>query len=210
MNTEEKIFAAHLLHFLGCGEKIAVQCASSQAKLAEDKKMRRFFTSQARQEKQHAIVFNAATHWLQPKRFQHIKHTGLQEFEKKLTQAILQNQLAESIVAQQLLFEGLGEITLEKVSQGIEDRGFGFQRIRKSIIKQEKAHHQFGQRHFQKILNAPELDIPGIARQGKEYLEILQQVLAEMEPVLQFYNQNSVDFYTQLVEQLPVRLRAEL
>lgn len=210
MNKEEKIFAAHILHFLANGEQVALRCASNQARLASDMKMRKFFITQAHQERQHAIIFNVASCYFQPKRFQHIGNTGLDIFEKKLAEAIHRNQLAESIVAQQLLFEGLGEITLKKVSQGIEDRGLGFQRIRKTILHQEKAHHQFGKRHFHHILTAPEFDNQIIAKQCKEYLEILQQTLLEIEPILQFYHQDSHKFYTQLYDDLPAQLRDEL
>lgn len=187
-----------------------MHCATAQVNIAEDKNMRRFFIAQARQERHHALVFSTATRWFQPKRFQHLPHPGLSLFEDKLNHATQNNKLAESVVAQQLLFEGLGEITLEKVSQGIEDRGFGFQRLRKTILKQEKAHHQFGIRHYQKILNDPELDMKNLASQCKEYLEILQHVLENMQNVLQFYHQDAADFYTQLVYELPETLRIEL
>ena len=210
MNLEEKTFAAHLLDFLAYGEKIATRCAKQQAQLTEDRKMRCFFATQARQEKQHAFVFTSATRWFRPKGFQYPKHRGLIDFEKKLDTTLNKGRLAESIMAQQLLFEGLGEITLEKVSQGIEDRGFGFQRVRKTILKQEHAHHQFGEKQINQLFSSAELDTYLLAKQCREYLEILEQTLYDMQSVLQFYNQSAESFYQQLITELPSQLQAEL
>ena len=210
MTSEDRIFACQLLGFLARSEQIAANCAQQQSKLAVDKKMRAFFSTQARQERQHAFVFNRSLQWLSEKNFQQINYSGLYAFEKKLANAFDRNDLAESIVAQQLLFEGLGEITLHKVSAGIEDRGFGFQRLRKIILNQERAHHHFGEKHINAVINAPEFDVQLIAKQCKEYLEILYLVLTEMESVLEFYNQSVQGFYMQLINDLPAKVREEI
>lgn len=210
MKTVERIHAIHLLHFLAQGEKIATQCAQRQTKIATDKKMQVFFRTQSRQEKQHAFVFNSAVRCLRPKKFNHMPHQGLISLESKLNRALDRNDLSESIVAQQLLFEGLGEITLKKVSSGITDRGFGFQRIRKIILAQEHAHHRFGEKQIDKILNSKEFDARAIAVKCKEYLAILHEVLIEMEPILSYYNQDVQSFYTDLTQGLPSPIRSHL
>lgn len=210
MNTEEKEYASQLLYFLMCSEQIAARCAKRQVALAADKKMQKFFATQAKQEKQHAFIFDKASRWMRPKGYKQKTYQGLLKFEDKLSNALYRNDLAESIVAQQLLFEALGEITLEKVSAGIEDRGFGFKRIRRTILTQERTHHKFGQKHVERILNAPQFDTQNIGRQCKEYLEIIDSILVEMESVLVFYNQSVDIFHQQLLDELPVSLQAEL
>ena len=210
MNAIERVHATHLLNFLALSEKIAAQCASKQIKLTADKKMRKFFSTQSLQEKQHALVFNAAVQWLQPKKLNHMPHNSLKQFEAKLNSALAQNRLRESIIAQQLLFEGLGEITLEKVSCGISDRGFGFQRIRKRILAQEHAHHRFGEKYLQQYLNANDTNIDQLTNDCKDYLEILRNLLNDMEPVLDYYNQTPVEFYSHLVNELPKAIRQHL
>ena len=210
MNVEEKEYASQLLYFLMCSEQIAARCASRQVVLAPNEKMRKFFTTQASQERQHTFIFDKASRWIRPRGYKQKTYAGLLKFESKLSNALDRKDLAESIVAQQLLFEALGEITLEKVSSGIEDRGFGFKRIRKTILNQERTHHKFGQKHVARILNAPQFDAQIVGRQCKEYLEIIDSILTEMEPVLLFYNQSVDIFYQQLIKELPESVQAEL
>ena len=210
MNLEDKIFAAHLFDFLMCCERIAASCAAQQEKLASKHSMHKFFATQAKQEKHHAFIFDSAVHWLKPKRFKRINYSGLNAFENKLSNALKSKRLTESIVAQQLLFEGLGEITLSKVSVAIERKGLGFERARKAILKQEHAHHKFGEKHIGAIINSPQFDTQDIGKQCQDYLDILQTVLHEMNPILEFYNQTPQAYFTQMLNGLPTQLRAEL
>ena len=51
----ERVPIARMLVFLEYGERMAHACARSQAALAPDSKIRRFVTTQARQEAMHAV-----------------------------------------------------------------------------------------------------------------------------------------------------------
>ena len=210
MNREDKIYASELFHFLSRGEEIAAQCASYQAQITNDNRIAKFFKTQARQEKQHAFIFNQATQYFKPKKTNNLTHNALAKFEQKLSSALSDKKLQESIIAQQFLFEGLGEITLKKVSQGIEDRGFNFSLIRRTILKQERAHHHFGEKYIDNLLNKPDLKLKPIVTECRDYMEILREVLQEMSSVLHFYHQNSNDFYTLLINDLPLKIRNEL
>ena len=63
----ERVPIARMLVFLEYGERMAHACARSQAALAPDSKIRRFVTTQARQEAMHAVIFRGAIGWLAPR-----------------------------------------------------------------------------------------------------------------------------------------------
>ncbi|MEM8845364.1 MAG: hypothetical protein AAGB35_10035 [Pseudomonadota bacterium] len=210
MNKEAKVNASQLFHFLARGEEIAAQCAQYQSRLAHDKKSIKFFKTQARQETQHAFIFNQAKRHFKQKNMTYICQRSLDKFEQKLSSTLNEDKLQESIIAQQLLFEGLGEITLNKVSQGIEDRGFSFNLIRKTILKQERAHHHFGERYIENLLADPDLKIQPIINECKDFMEILNEALYDMSSVLEFYNQSTNEFYQLLMNDLPFKIRNHL
>lgn len=105
----ERVPIARLLTFLEHGERMAHGCAQRQATLAPDPKARRFLTTQARQEAMHAVVFRGAIAWLAP------RHLGdapflpaLEDYRRLLTEALERGDWLESILAEQVILEGLG------------------------------------------------------------------------------------------------------
>jgi len=191
-------------------ELVAMRCTTHQASLASNKVMNKFFSVQARQEAHHALIFEKAFSWMRPKHFQRLQYSSLNYFENKLQKSLSENNLGESIIAQQLLFEGLGEITLEKLSMAADVRGLGFQRIRNTILKQERAHHAYGEKYIDDVLNVQDSNIGTILVQCREYLELLHTTLHEMNFVLEYYGHNSESFYQSFLKQLPSRIREEL
>ena len=107
---DEKVPIARLLTFPEHGERLANECAKAQAALAPDAGSRRFLLSQARQEAAHALVFQGAIAWLAPR---HLGATpflpALVEYRAILNEALARNDLLETLLAEQVILEGLAK-----------------------------------------------------------------------------------------------------
>ena len=207
----DKLQIARLFQFIARGEQIASSCAVQQSKLATQLPMQRFFATQAKQERQHAFLFQHGAEWLTPKvscRPQTIK--GFDAFENKLATALQQNRLTESIIAQQIILEGLGEITLEKISISMESKSLGLRRIRETILVQERARHQFGHRQVRTLIQSPNINLPMLRRHCHEYLQIIQELLYELQSLFEYFHQDVSAYYQFVLSELPPPLRTEL
>jgi hypothetical protein len=144
---DERETIAQLLGFLWYGERLAHDCAEAQAALVSDPRQRRFLTGQARQESMHALVFQGVITWLAPK---HLRATPLlpplERYRALLEDAIKRCDLYETLMAEQLILEGLGEAILNRIEAGLVKRGAPFGRLRRILLHQEEAHHAFGRR----------------------------------------------------------------
>lgn len=210
ITAADKPQIARLFQFIARGEHIASTCATQQSALATDNAMQRFFATQAKQERQHAFLFKHGAEWLSPKisyRPQAIK--GLDAYERKLNSALEQNRLAESLIAQQIILEGLGEITLEKISTSMQTRGLGLKRIRETILKQERAHHHFGTRHIKTLLKSRNMNLIDMRQHCNEYLEIIQELLHEVQTLFEYFHQDTALYYQHVLNELPLKLRTK-
>lgn len=210
LSAADKPQIARLFQFIARGEQIASTCAAQQSELATDTSTQRFFAIQAKQERQHAFLFKHGVEWLTPKvscRPQTIK--GFDAFENKLDAALQKNRLAESIIAQQIILESLGEVTLEKISISMESKNLGLRRIRETMLMQERAHHQFGRRHVSALIQSPNINLPMLRRHCHEYLQIIQELLYELQSLFEYFHQDVSAYYLYVYSELPSPLRVE-
>lgn len=181
---DERVPIARLLSFLEQGERMAHTCAKAQVALAPDATAQRFLTTQAKQEAVHAMVFQGAIAWLAP------RHLGdapflpaLEDYHRLLDEAIRHGDWLESILAEQVILEGLGEAILMRIEAGMEKRGAPFQRLRRILLGQEEAHHGFGRRVLEQALTDGRADPDRLRRQAEGYLvltEVMVLTLAQL------------------------------
>ena len=171
IRPHEHVPIARLLTFLQHGEELAHDCARRQAQLAGDQSRRRFLKSQARQEAMHAIVFQSAIAWLAP------RHLGdapflpaLEEYRRLLDDALERGDFYETILAEQVILEGLGEAILMRIEEGLARRQAPLGRLRRILLRQEEAHHQFGRRLLERAMAAGELDRESLQSRAQLYL----------------------------------------
>ncbi|THJ17869.1 MAG: hypothetical protein CAF42_005910 [Nitrospira sp. CG24B] len=175
-NEREPI--ARLLAFLEHGERMAHECAKTQAALSGDSKTRRFLLSQAKQEAMHARVFQGAIAWLAPK---HLRNTpflpALEEYRRILDDALARRDLTETFLAEQVVLEGLGEAILTRIEQGLAKRAAPFGPLRRILLKQEEAHHGFGRRQMEQAIQRGETDMKDLGRRSQRYLELIDTMV---------------------------------
>jgi len=181
IHPDQRAPIARLLQFLRDGEYLASDCARAQAQLTPDSGMRRFLRSQARQESYHAIVFQANIAWLAP------RHLGrcpllppLGRYRALIEDAIRRGDLAETLMAEQIILEGLGEAILVRIEEGLAKRNAPFERLRRMLLLQEEAHHGFGCRTLDRMFAAGVTTPEVLWDRGQEYLGLTHAMVATL------------------------------
>lgn len=178
IHPHEHVPIARLLTFLQHGERMAHDCARRQARLTADTGASRFLNSQARQEAMHAVVFQGAIAWLAP------RHVGdcpflpaLEEYRRLLEEALERQDFFDSLLAEQVILEGLGEAILMRIEEGLARRHAPFGRLRRILLCQEEAHHGFGRRLLERAMATGEVDQDALRRRAQLYLGLTERMV---------------------------------
>ena len=181
VRPDERVPIARLLTFLEYGERLAHDCALAQAALAPDQGMQRFLTSQARQESAHAWVFQGAIAWLAP------KHLGdspflpaLEQYRALLDDALQRGDFAETLMAEQIILEGLGEAILARIEEGLAKRHAPFGHLRRILLCQEEAHHDFGRRMLDRAFADGTASPDALRARAQEYLALTDSMVGTL------------------------------
>jgi hypothetical protein len=173
VRPDEKVPIARLLTFLAHGERMAHDCARAQAALVQDAGACRFLLSQAKQEAMHALVFQGAVAWLAPRHLGDIPLLKpLEEYRALLDQAIVQREWVETVLAEQVILEGLGEAILNRIEKGLAKRAAPFGPLRRILLQQEESHHGFGRRELELAIERGETDPESLRRRAQRYLAL--------------------------------------
>lgn len=196
--------SARLLSFLALGEEIAHHCAKEQAKQSDNRSIQRFLNSQARQEKYHQIIFMRGELLLTPKGSPcDPAKQSLIEYKRILDEAIKRQDFAETLLGQQVILEGLGEVVLENIDLGMSNRNFGYKKIRHLILNQEHAHHDFGIRKLNQVQQGdPDVQIRLSAR-VQDYMQLIEKMLEGLHNLFAHFNYDSNDYFNQVQAKLP-------
>ena len=205
----ERVPIARLLAFLEYGERMANSCAQSQAALAPDSKTRRFLMTQARQEAMHAMVFRGAIGWLTP------RHLGaapflpdLEEYRRLITDALERGDWLESILAEQVILEGLGEAILTRIEGGLEKRQVPFRRLRRILLHQEEAHHDFGRRVLERAMEDGHRDVEVLRLRTQDYLALIDSMVLTLGDLFETIEEDASAWAADVRTFLPVWLTA--
>jgi hypothetical protein len=186
VRPDEKVPIARLLTFLEHGERLANNCAKAQAALARDAGARRFLLSQARQEAAHAIVFQGVIAWLAPKHLGDAPFLpGLEEYRAILNDALARKDLFETVLAEQVILEGLGEAILTRIEEGLARRAAPFGRLRRILLQQEEAHHGFGRRILERAMAEGRIDAETLRRRAQDYLALTDRMVLTLSDLFE-------------------------
>jgi hypothetical protein len=171
--------------------------------------MRRFLLSQARQESYHAIVFQANIVWIAP------RHLGacpllppMERYRALIEDAIRRGDFAETLMAEQIILEGLGEAILQRIEEGLAKRKAPFERLRRMFLLQEEAHHAFGCRTLDRMF-AGGVTSPGALRdRGQEYVALTQAMVATLADLFASIEEDATAWAADVGRYLPEWLAA--
>jgi hypothetical protein len=178
VSPDEKAPIARLLTFLEQGERMAHDCAKAQASLTQESGQRRFLLSQARQEAAHALVFQGAIAWLAPKHLSDAPFLpAMEAYRRMLTAAIHRQDFLETLLAEQVILEGLGEAVLTRIERGLVKRNASFGRLQRILLQQEEAHHSFGRRLLERAMADGRIDREALCRRAQDYLTLADDMV---------------------------------
>lgn len=195
---------ARLFSFLMLGERLAHDCAAQQEAITSDASVRRFLSAQARQEGLHAQVFQKAITWLAPRGINRSPgFAPIEQYRKLIQDAIRREDFTETLLAQQVILEGLGEVILNRISMGIDRRGLGFNRIRQLLMNQEHAHYQFGLRRLEQILASGDASAGMLQQRGREYLGLIDAMFDALPDLFDSFDEDSAAYRSEHRRHLP-------
>jgi hypothetical protein len=210
VRADEKVPIARLLTFLTHGEHLANACAKAQAALVLDPRQRLFLLGQARQEAMHAMVFQAAIAWLAPRQLgSEPILPALEEYRKRLLDALSRKDLIESILAEQIILEGLGEAILTRIEAGLEKRAAPCGRLRRMLLHQEEAHHGFGRRMLERAMVESQTDAVTLRRLARDYLVLTDRMVLDLSGLFESIAEDPVAWADDVWKFLPQWLLPE-
>jgi hypothetical protein len=209
IKADERVPIARLLQFLERGERLAHDCAKAQARLAPEEGMRRFLLGQARQEYSHALVFQGAIAWLAP------RHVGagsllpsLEQYRALLEEALRKGDLNETFLAEQVILEGLGEAILSRMEEGLVTRRAPFARLRRILLHQEEAHHDFGRRMLDRAFAAGRETPDALRRRARDYLAVTDAMVRSVADLFESIDEDPTLYASRARGNLPDWLNA--
>jgi hypothetical protein len=204
IHPDERVPIARLLTFLEHGERMAHDCAKAQAILAPESAQRRFLVSQARQEAAHAFVFQGAIAWLAPKHLGDAPYLpALEQYRITLHEALRRRDLPETLLAEQVILEGLGEAILTRIEAGLAKRQAPFRRLRRILLQQEEAHHGFGCRQLQRAIERGETDAVSLRQRAQQYLALTDSMVLALADLFDSIDEDATAWAADIRRFLP-------
>jgi hypothetical protein len=195
VKPEERQPMAALLYFLELGERLAHEVASTQATMAPTSKMRRFLESQARQEAFHATLFRTFRSLIAPcLGHPQIANEPFEEYRAMMIAALRRKDFYESILAEQVILESLGEAILHKLEAGLQKRRAPFRRLRSILLHQEAAHHGFGERVLEQAMASKVLSKQELQEIALPYLALSQAMVMNLQTQFQEIDEDPGEF----------------
>ncbi|MDR4459569.1 MAG: ferritin-like domain-containing protein [Nitrospirales bacterium] len=204
----EHVHLAQLLRFMVLGEQLAHDCAKAQATLVRGPGLQRFLASQAKQEGRHAVVFQWAIQWLAPRGPQSlvISHQ-MNQYRRLLMTALTRGDVAESLLAEQIILEGLGQAILQRLETGLAKRKAPFRKLRQILLQQEEAHHGFGLRTLNRMADNGHTSIDHLRKLAPAYLELGKSMLFSAQDSFHSIQEDPQEYWQDFQRGLPAWLR---
>lgn len=201
---DERVPIARLLQFLEHGERLAHDCARAQADLAPDAGIRRFLLGQARQEFYHAVVFKGAIGWLAPRNLGACPPLrALEQYRVLMEDAIRRRDFVETVMAEQVILEGLGEAILGRIERGLVLRNAPFARLRRILLHQEETHHRFGQRVLERAMTTGATSEEALRRLAETYLALTHEMVLTLADLFESIGEDAAAWASDVQRYLP-------
>ncbi|MBA3964230.1 MAG: long-chain fatty aldehyde decarbonylase [Nitrospirales bacterium] len=204
----EHVHLAQLLQFMVLGEQLAHDCAKGQATLVREPGMQRFLAGQAKQEGRHAVVFQWAIRWLAPRGPQSLVISDqMNQYRRLLTSALTRGDVVESLLAEQIILEGLGQAILQRLETGLLKRDAPFRKLRQILLQQEEAHHGFGLRTIKRMVADGHTSIDHMREVAPTYLELGKSMLFSAQDSFHSIQEDPQEYWKDFQRGLPVWLQ---
>jgi hypothetical protein len=124
------------------------------------------------------VIFQAAIAWLAPRHLGACPfHAPLERYRALIGEALGRGNFAETILAEQIILEGLGEAILQRIEAGLFKRRAPFTRLRRLFLLQEEAHHATGCRVLERQVATGQAPPDTLRSRAQAYLELAQAMV---------------------------------
>ena len=181
IHPDQRAPIARLLQFLRDGEYLASDCARAQARARAGPGHAPVSPKPGPARVLSSIVFQANIAWLAP------RHLGtcpllppMERYRALIEDAIRRGDFAETLMAEQIILEGLGEAILVRIEEGLAKRNAPFEGLRRMLLQQEEAHHGFGCRTLERMFAAGVTSPEVLWDRGQDYLALTHAMVATL------------------------------
>jgi hypothetical protein len=130
----------------------------------------------------------------------------LERYRALIEEAIRRGDWAETLLAEQVILEGLGEAILTRIEQGLMKRGAAFGRMRRTLLLQEEAHHAFGRRMLERAFAAGASSPERLRERAEEYLALAQEMIVTLTELFHAIDEDASAWAADLRRHLPAWL----
>ena len=127
----------------------------------------------------------------------------MNRYRKLLEMALRSGELAETLLAQQVILERMGEVILERISDGMTRRGLGLTRLRRVVLHQEHAHHAFGLQCLGQLVTADSALLERLRERSAEYFLLIDSMLEEQSDLFAFFDEDPTACVADACRDLP-------
>jgi hypothetical protein len=132
----------------------------------------------------------------------------MRRFRHLVEDALDRGDLAETLVGQQVVLEGLGEAVLLQVDAGMDRRSMKFCTARRLLLRQEHAHHVFGLRQIERLVSTCAVSRKRLREQADPYLALSDELLTAHESHFDFFDEDPQAYLQAARRNLPTWLTA--
>lgn len=159
---------------------------------------------QSRQENLHARIFREVIGILSPRGAGPLLGGApMQRYRRLIEQALRQYDLAGSLLGMQVIMEGVGDVAINSINDGIVTRGLDLKRLRRLVVGQEEAHHDFGVRRLDQLVCQNDGNSLSLQHKAADYLELMDALIGAAVGLFEYFGENANDYVKQLYQKLP-------
>ncbi|MEO6202641.1 MAG: hypothetical protein ABIU05_15515, partial [Nitrospirales bacterium] len=131
----------------------------------------------------------------------------MNQYRRLLMSALTRGDVEESLLAEQIILEGLGQAILQRLETGLVKRGAPFRKLRRILLQQEEAHHDFGLRTIKRMVDDGHTSIDHIRDLAPPYLELGKSMLFSAQDSFHSIQEDPQEYWNDFQRGLPVWLQ---
>ena len=112
----------------------------------------------------------------------------------------------ETVLAEQIILEGLGEAILKRLEAGLVKRKAGFSRLRRILLHQEEAHHDFGCHVLERAMASGQTSSDALQLRAQEYLTLTDAMVATLSDLFASIDEDPSAYASDAKRSLPAWL----
>jgi hypothetical protein len=134
---------------------------------------------------------------------------SLQRYRALIEDAISRHDMAETLLAEQIILEGLGEAILKRIEAGLIKRNAPFGRLRRILLHQEEAHHDFGCRALERAIAGGRTTAETLRPRRQEYLALTDAMVTTVSDLFESIEEDPAAWASDVRSYVPSWLLCE-